>query len=67
MTPDELFNRLLLSGFEDDLTDTVKRISDKYKNPPRTPLQILDGLKEIGLKKTVEHLRGYGAAPVFEP
>lgn len=66
VTPDELFSWLLLSGFEDDLTDTVQRISDKYKNPPRTPMQILDGLEKIGLKKTVEYLRGYGAVSVLE-
>ena len=66
VTPDELFNRLLLSGFEDDLTETVQRISDKYKNPPQTPLQILDGLEKVGLKKKVEHLRNYSAASVLE-
>lgn len=67
VTPDELFSRLLLGGFEDDLTGTVQRISEKYTNPHKTPSQILDDLEQIGLKKTVEHLRNYSAAPVLEP
>jgi len=66
VTPDELFSRLLLSGFEDDVTDTVQRISDKYRNPHKTPSQILDDLEQIGLKKTVGHLRNYSATSVLE-
>ena len=60
VTPDEFFTRLLLSGFEDDLVETVQRISFRLKNPPRSPPEILDGLEHIGLTKTVAHLRNYG-------
>ena len=60
VTPDEFFTRLLLTGFEDDLIETVQRISVKLKNPPRSPSEILDGLEHIGLTDMVAHLRDYG-------
>ena len=66
VTPDEFYARLLHAGFEDDVLETVHRISTKLKNPPRSPSEILDGLEHIGLSKTVAHLRNYSAATELE-
>jgi predicted nucleic acid-binding protein len=59
VTPDEFFAQLLHAGFEDDILGIVQRISMKLKNPPRSPSEILDGLEQIGLSKTVTHLRDH--------
>lgn len=62
VTPDEFYARLLHAGLEDDVLETVHRISMKLRNPPRSPSEILDGLEHIGLTKTVTHLRNYSDA-----
>lgn len=66
MTPDQFFARLLGAGFEDDVLETVHRISLKLKNPRRSPSEILDGLEHVGLSKTVAHLRNYTGAAQLE-
>lgn len=57
MTADEFFDRLALEGLDGDLAATIRRISAKLQNPPRSPTEILDGLEQIGLTKTASHLR----------
>ena len=57
VTPDEFYARLLHAGFEDDVLETVHRISIELNNPPRSPSELLDGLEHIGPTKTVAHLR----------
>lgn len=59
VTPDQFFVRLVRSGFEDDVLETVQRISVKLKKPARTPTEILDGLEHVGLSETVAHVRNY--------
>ena len=57
VAPDDFFERPALDGLDVDLAATVRRISAKLKNPPRSPTEILDGLVQIGLIKTVALLR----------
>jgi predicted nucleic acid-binding protein len=54
---DDFFDRLASDGLATDLTATVRRIAARLKHPPRSPAQIVDGLQQIGLAKTVAHLR----------
>ena len=54
---DDFFDRLSRSGLDADLAATVRRMAAKLKYPPRSPAQIVDGLEQIGLAKTVAHLR----------
>lgn len=62
VSPDEFFVRLLRDGFEDDILDTLRRMSSKLKNPPRSTSELLDGLEQIGLSRTVADLRTHIAA-----
>lgn len=59
VTPDEFFAQLLHAGFKEDILGIVQRMSTKLKNPPRSPSEILDGFEQIGLPKTVTHLRDH--------
>ena len=55
--PDDFFTQLIIDGLGDDLTTTISRMSARLKRPHRTPSEIVDGLEQIGLAITAEHLR----------
>lgn len=56
-TPDDFFAQLIVDGFGDDLTRTIRRMSARLTRPHRTPSEIVDGLAQVGLVVTAELLR----------
>jgi predicted nucleic acid-binding protein len=59
LTPEQLFREFISDGLGQDLAQTVLRISEKLRRPPRSPQQILDGLEACGLIETAGSLRSY--------
>jgi predicted nucleic acid-binding protein len=59
LTPDQFFSGLIADGLDEDLAQTVSRISAKLKRPYRSPTEILEGLEICGLIEMAKGLRSY--------
>lgn len=58
VAPDGFFEQLIDEGLGDDIRATIARMSARLRRPARTPGEIVDGLKHIGLTGTTAKLQG---------